>query len=233
VYEAGRVDHPADDLRDKRMLRVTTTDTITDRLGRPLGLFGADVADGPDVPRWIVDGDDTFRGRGLVNFQNGFLRCVRCVGEIDAAGRCQPRPGQERARADRYVDGDYDADTGECRSNLRGAAAFIEVYFPVGALDASRGVVRGPDAIVDTRSLAPRQPHRYVHELEVPDGSGPLTVEVTLRFRAFPPYLLRAFVDYEAEQARLGRRPGGPLIDRRALDRLDVVDVAGARVVVP
>jgi hypothetical protein len=90
-----------------------------------------------------------------------------------------------------------------------------------------------PDAIVDTRSLPPGEPRRFLHELELTGARGPLTVEVTLRFRAFPPYLLRAFIDYEREQERLGKRPGGPLIDTRALERLDIVDVASARVVIP
>ncbi|HUQ01372.1 MAG TPA: hypothetical protein VM261_02705 [Kofleriaceae bacterium] len=234
-YEAGRIDRATDDLKDKLFLRINTAATSFDGLGRPLGLFGADVADGPDAPQWTADGDgtSTFRGRGLVNFQNGFLRCVRCIGEIDARGRCQPRPGQERTRTDRFSDGDYDADTGECRSNLRGANAFAEIFFPVGALDATQGFVRGPDAIVDTRSLAPGVPQRYVHELDIPDTAGPLRVEVTLRFRAFPPYLIRAFIDYEREQQRLGLRPSGPLVDARALERLDIVDVADAVVELP
>jgi eukaryotic-like serine/threonine-protein kinase len=222
LYEAGRVDRATDDLRDKLMLSINTR-----------GTMGADVADGPDVPQWTNERDGTFRGRGLVNFQNGFLRCVRCIGEIDARGTCQPLPGQERARADRYADGDYDPDTGECRSNLRGTNAFVEIYFPVGSLDASRGEVRGPDAIVDTRSLPPNAPQTYVHELAIPDASGPLRVDVTLRFRAFPPYLIRAFIDYEREQQRLGLRAGGVLVDARALERLDVVDVAHTSLEIP
>jgi hypothetical protein len=228
VYEVGRVDRDDEDLHDKVFLRVTTEDGAFDRRGRPLGLFGADVADGPDVPRW----DDDRYGRGLINFQNGFLRCVRCIGEIDAQGRCQPGPGQETRRADRYEDGDYDLDTGECRSNLRGEAAFFETYFPVGALDASRGVVKAPDAIIDSRSLPPGEPVRHVYQLEVA-GAGPYTVEARLLFRAFPPYLLRAFIDHERAQERRGKRPGGPLIDDRALDRLEVIELARARVVVP
>src|SRR5262249_52258028 len=87
IYEVGDVDRGDADLRDKVFLRVNTTGNV-DRLGRPLGLFGADVADGPDVPQWAAT-DDGFRGRGLVNFQNGFLRCVRCIGTIDARGQCQ------------------------------------------------------------------------------------------------------------------------------------------------
>jgi Fe-S-cluster-containing dehydrogenase component len=93
VYEVGKVDggrggEPAD-LRDKTFLRITTDDGVVDGLGRPLGLFGADVVDGPDVPRWSPSpslGGTRFRGRGLINLQNGFLRCVRCIGRIDDAG---------------------------------------------------------------------------------------------------------------------------------------------------
>ena len=144
---------------------------MTDPRGRPLGVFGADVADGPDVPRWSPppgSGATTFRGRGLVNLQNGFLRCVRCIGVIDARGRLPAAgPGQGRTRADRFADGDYDLDTGACRSNLEGGRALLETYFPVGALDASRGVAKAPDAIVDTRSAPPGVPLTYVYELPI------------------------------------------------------------------
>jgi len=234
VYEVGRVDRGDQDLADKRFLRVTTSDALRDRLGRPQGLFGADVADGPDVPRWAPFGEPgAFRGRGLINFQNGFLRCVRCIGTIDEHGRCQAAPGQETRRADRYIDGDYDADTGACRSNLQGSAALFETYFPVGALDASRGIAKGPDAIVDTRSLPPRRPARYAYDLTAPGVVAPFTIDATLEFRAFPPYLVRAFIAYEAEQARAGLRPSGPLVDQAVLDRLEVVHLATARAVVP
>jgi hypothetical protein len=233
IYEVGRVAAGDDDLDDKIYLRVSTDPDALDRQGRPIGLFGADVADGPDTPRWSSDGAASFRGRGLINFQNGFLRCVRCIGTIDAAGACQAGPGQEVRRADRYEDGDYDPDTGACRSNLRGDARFLETYFPVGALDAGRGLPKAPDAIIDTRSLAPGQPVRYVYELDAARATAPFTVEVRLRFRAFPPYLLRAFVDYERAQEQRGRRPSGALIDRTAIERLDVVELASARAVIP
>ncbi len=233
VYEAGRVDRGDQDLQDKLFLRINTDGVSADRLGRPLGLFGADVADGPDLPEWTEIAPGEFRGRGLVNFQNGFLRCVRCIGTIDGAGRCQPLPGQGTRRADRFADGDYDPDTGECRSNLRGKDAFLETYFPVGALDASRGLPKAPDAIIDTRSLAPGRPVRYLYQIDARGAAGPLTVEARLLFRAFPPYLLRAFADYEAEQDRLGLRPSGPLLDSSVLERLDVVELATARAVIP
>lgn len=232
VYQVGRVDRDDEDLRDKRFLRVTTDDRFRDGQGRPLGLFGADVADGPDVPRWTPDprrGGTQFRGQGLVNFQNGFLRCVVCIGIVDAAGRCQPLPGQDRTRADRYADGAYDPDTGECRSNLSGDEALFEIYYPVGALDASRGVLKAPDAIIDTRSLPPGVPIRYDYEIDARGAAGPLVVEARLLFRAFPPFLLRAFIDYERRQAALGHRPSGPLIGEGALERLEVVELARAR----
>ena len=46
----------------------------------------------------------------------------------------------------------YDIDTGECISNLSGEEALLETYFPVGALDASRGGARGPVAIMAARA---------------------------------------------------------------------------------
>lgn len=232
VYEVGRVDRHDENLHDKVFERVNTSEEIRDGLGRPLGMFGADLSDGPDVPRWSPNparGGTEFRGEGLINFQNGFLRCVRCIGIIDEAGRCQPRTGQGITRADRYADGEYDPDSGRCFSNLQGENALFEVYFPVGALDATRGVVRGPDAIVDTRSVPPGVPIRYVYDLPVDPGAGPFTVEAHLMFRAFPPFLIEAFADYEERQSRLGLRPSGPLITRAALDRLEVVEIASAK----
>jgi len=234
VYEVGRVERGDEDLHDKRFLAVTTRDDVRDAEGRPLGLLGADVADGPDAPRWAPDpalGGTEFRGQGLINLQNGFLRCVRCIGRIDAQGRCQPDFFQGRHRAARYEDGDYDLDTGECRSNLVGHNAFFEVYFPVGALDTRRGTVRGPDAIIDTRSLPPSVPVRYVYDIEA--GQGPLTVEARLLFRAFPPFLLRAFAEYESHMNRQGARPGGPLLTERVLERLEVVELMRAEVRIP
>jgi hypothetical protein len=227
LYEVGRVERADQDLADKRFLDVRTDDGVLDTAGRPLGLFGADIADGRDVPRWQPppdEGGTRFRGSGLVNFQNGFLRCVRCRGVIDRTGRCQPLPGQERARADRFEDGDYDVETGACSSNLAGREALFETYFPVGALDATRGTVRAPDAIIDTRSLAPEVPVTYTYTLDIPPGA--VRVEARLLFRAYPPYLLRAFAEYERRLHARGRRPTGPLLDERALERLDVVELA-------
>lgn len=235
VYEVGRVDRDDEDLRDKVFLRVNTDERVHNAVGQPLGVFGADVADGPDLPRWSPDpsrGGTRFRGRGLVNFQNGFLRCVTCIGSVDSLGRCQPLPGQERARADRYSDGSYDLDTGECRSNLSGDAALFETYFPVGSLDATRGVFKGPDAIIDTRSLAPGVPVTYVYELGTRGSPPPYRIEARLLFRAFPPYLVRAFADYERRQAQAGKRPSGALITERALQRIEVVELGRAGAVV-
>jgi hypothetical protein len=235
VYEVGRVDRNDEDLKDKIFLRVNTDERFRDGQGRPLGVFGADVADGPDLPRWEPNparGGTRFRGRGLVNFQNGFLRCVTCIGTVDSLGRCQPLPGQERTRGDRFADGSYDIDTGECRSNLFGDEALFEIYFPVGSLDATRGVFKGPDAIIDTRALLPKVPVTYVYELAARGHPPPLTVDARLLFRAFPPYLVRAFADYERRQAAAGKRPSGPLMTERHLERIEVVELGRARAVI-
>ncbi|WP_437878967.1 hypothetical protein [Sorangium sp. So ce513] len=239
LYEVGRVDSADEDLRDKVFVRVTTDPDANNPFrasGAQGGLFGADVRDGPDVPLWNPPprlGGTSFRGRGLINFQNGFLRCVRCIGVVTADGACAPGPGQGLHHADRYADGDYDADTGACRSNLTGHDAFLETYFPVGALDASRGVVKGPDAIIDTRSVPPGVPIRYTYDLPAGNRRGPLRAEARLLFRAFPPFLIRAFAAYEREQARRGLRPTGPLVTESMLSRLEVVELARAEVEIP
>jgi hypothetical protein len=163
-----------------------------------------------------------------VSFQNGFSRCVRCIGTLTPEGRCEPLPGQLARRSDRYADGEYDPDTGACGSNLRGASALFETYFPVGALDASRGILKAPDAIIDKRSLAPATPVTYVYTL--PLRAAELHVTARLLFRAFPPYLLRAFASYEAAQFARGARQGGPLVTPAALDRLDIVELARTEV---
>ncbi|HMR09387.1 MAG TPA: hypothetical protein PKA88_26590, partial [Polyangiaceae bacterium] len=229
LYEVGRVDRPDQDLKDKVFLRVNTDDRFLDGQGRPQGLFGADVTDGPDVPRWQPNptrGGTRFRGLGLINFQNGFLRCVVCIGRVESDGTCSALPGQDRTRADRFADGSYDIDTGECTSNLSGEDALFETYFPVGALDASRGVLKAPDAIIDRRSLAPGQPVTFTYDLALAGAAK--SVEARLLFRAFPPFLLRAFVEYEAK-----KRPGRPLMSADALDRLEIIELARARVELP
>ncbi|HWB77239.1 MAG TPA: hypothetical protein VG755_19870 [Nannocystaceae bacterium] len=236
LYEVGNVSSASEDLRDKIFTNVNVDDALVDDFGRPLGLFGADVIDGPDVPLWDpepVTGAIDVRGRGLVNLQNGFLRCVTCIGEIDAQGRCQPGFGQGRHRADRFDDGKYDQDTGECESNLSGDARFFETYFPVGALDSTRGVLKAPDAIIDTRSAPPGRPMRFTYELPFGDVRGPIAIEARLLFRAFPPFLVKAFADYEARMAARGLRPSGPLVTREMLDRLEVVELHRLRLSVP
>src|SRR4029079_9837355 len=93
---------------------------------------------------------------------------------IGPDGRCEALPGQEDHRAARFVDGDYDLDTRECRSNLSGINALFETYFPLGALDSGRGIVKGPDAIIDTRSVPPGVPIRYTYELGTGGRTGAL-----------------------------------------------------------
>lgn len=235
VYEVGRIERNDEDLRDKIFVSVNTDPDALDGLGRPIGLFGADVVDGPDVPRWSPPpelGGTELRGRGLINFQNGFLRCVRCIGEVSPSGECLGS-GFDRHRAERFADGDYDIDTGECRSNLSGRAALFEIYFPVGALDATRGLVKGPDAIIDTRALSPKRPLRYVYELSTGGRRGPYRVTARLYFRSFPPFVVRAFAEYEQKQAARGRRPSGPLVTFDMIERLERILLAERRLVVP
>lgn len=237
VYQVGKVNRNDEDLRDKVFQFVNTDPSRVDNFGRPVGMFGADVRDGPDVPQWSPPpdlGGTRFFGKGLINFQNGFLRCVRCIGVIAADGSCQPGPGQGVTRADRFVDGDYDIDTGECRSNLSGQKALFETFFPVGSLDSSRGLPKAPDAIIDTRSLPPLVPITYTYDLDLGRARGPFKIKARLLFRAFPPFLIRAFADYERQMVRLGKRPSGPLIDEGVLKRIEVVEVAkGERTVKP
>jgi eukaryotic-like serine/threonine-protein kinase len=236
LYEVGDVESASEDLRDKIFRFVNVDDSIVDNLGRPLGLFGAEVIDGPDVPLWEpppITGATSVRGRGLINLQNGFLRCVTCIGQIDGQGRCQPGLGQGRHRADRFDDGKYDPDTGACESNLSGNERFFETYFPVGGLDATRGVVKAPDAIIDTRSAPPGVPLRFTYELPIGSARGPIAIEARLLFRAFPPFLIAAFADYEARMAARGLRPSGALVTRALLDRLEVVELHRLRLSVP
>jgi len=235
LYEVGRVDRNDEDLKDKIFDRVNTDPDRLDALGRPEGIFGADVRDGPDAPAWSPPpelGGQRFRGKGLINFQNGFLRCVRCLGDVSPSGECIGT-GFERHHAEKFADGDYDIDTGECRSNLSGRAALFEVYFPVGALDASRGLPKGPDAIIDTRSLLPHRPVRYTYVLPTRGLAGPYRVEARLMFRSFPPFLVKAFAGYEQKMAARGRRPSGPLVTFDMLRRLERVELAKRTLVVP
>ncbi len=233
----GRVDRADEDLHDKVFLRVNVRGDDLDRKGRPLGLFGADVRDGPDVPLWQPPpalGGTAFRGRGLDQLPER-LPPLRALPRHDRRRRALRGAGlgQGDTRAARFADGDYDLDTGECRSNLAGTNALFETYFPVGALDASRGLVKGPDAIVDTRSAPPRVPLRYVYDLPTGGRRGPFKVEARLLFRAFPPFLVKGFAAYEREQARRGLRPSGPLVSEDMLGRLEVVEIGRAEAQVP
>jgi hypothetical protein len=75
-------------------------------------------------------------------------------------------------------------------------------------------------------------PLRYTYELPA-FGAGPFVAEARLMFRAFPPFLVRAFADYEAQQAARGRRQSGPLVTHDMLERLDVIELHRVRVEIP
>ena len=108
---------------------------------------------------------------------------------------------------------------------MSGSNALFETYFPVGALDSTRGILKAPDAIIDTRSMPPEVPITYTYDLDVGVARGPFTVKARLLFRAFPPYLIRAFAEYERSMDRAGRRPSGPLVDEDMFKRIEIVQV--------
>jgi hypothetical protein len=53
-------------------------------------------------------------------------------------------------------------------------------------------------------------------------------VRAKLRFRPFPPFLLRAFADYEARKAAAGLRPSGAQLTASMLRRNHPIDLAEA-----
>ncbi len=238
VYTAGVItDTDGDgregdeDLRDKFFSAVQTDPDVLDFEGRPIGLFGAEIRDGPDVPRWTREGqsEDRFVGRGLVNFQNGFLRCVVCDGPPDPDGFCRDFRGDRHGRA---RDGRYDPDTGSCVDPATGARGhLIETYFPFSGLRPGLGVAKAHDGLIADRVLRPFRPVTYLHEISAGGMQSPFTVRARLRFRAFPPFLIRAFAGYEEAQLRRGRRARA-LVTPEMLDRLDVVDVRSATALV-
>ena len=108
----------------------------------------------------------------------------------------------------------------------------MKKLFVAAALAAASTLASAAD-IVDTAASAGQfntlvQAVKAAGLVDTLKGEGPFTVEVTLHFRAYPPYLLRAFIDYEREM-----RPSAPLVDERVLERLDIVDLATATEVIP
>lgn len=231
VYRAGQLtDSDGDgrdgdeDLPDKTWVQVQTDPDLLDAAGRPIGLFGAVIRDGPDRQDWRETGPESFAGRGLVNLQNGFLRCVVCDGgPPDADGYCRDASGDRYGRA---RDGAFDFDSGACTDRQTGLAGhLIETFFPIGGLRPNEGGVRAHDGLLAARALRPFAPRTYLHEIPAAGAQGPFTIRARLRFRAFPPFLVRSFAQYEATQASRGRRAQGPLVTADMLDRLDVVEV--------
>jgi hypothetical protein len=76
-------------------------------------------------------------------------------------------------------------------------------------------------------------PLTYTYELATGSHPAPFAIEAQLLFRAFPPYLVRAFAAYEAGQSRAGLRPSGPQVDERMLARDEPVEIGNARARVP
>ncbi len=103
----------------------------------------------------------------------------------------------------------------------------------MGALDASRGVVKGPDAIVDTRSVPPRVPIRYVYDLATAGGAGRSRWRRGSSSARSRRSSCKGFAAYEREQARRGLRPSGPLVSEDMLGRLEVVEIGKAEAQIP
>ena len=199
---------------------MNTDDRALDGRGRPLGLFGADVATVPTCRAGSPPPNSAARASAAGAWSTSRTAfCAACAASARsmARGRCQPLPGQDRARADRFADGDYDPDTGECRSNLSGRNALFETYFPVGALDATRGIAKAPDAIIDTRSLPPERAdplHLRAADARARRAVSRRGAAVVPRVPAVPGARVRRL---RARQAAAGRRPSGALIsDRRS-----------------
>ena len=73
--------------------------------------------------------------------------------------------------------------------------------------------------------MPPGVPIVYTYDLDTRGAVPPFKVEARLLFRAFPPFLVKAFASYERDMDRLGKRPSGPLVDDDMLARLEVVEV--------
>ena len=82
--------------------------------------------------------------------------------------------------------------------------------------------------VVDQRSAPPGIPIRYTYEIDARGRSGPFSVQARLRFRPFPPFLLRAFADYEARKAAQGLRPSGAQVTSAMFRRNHPLDLAEA-----
>jgi hypothetical protein len=64
-----------------------------------------------------------------------------------------------------------------------------------------------------------------VYAVPAAGARGAIDVKARLLFRAFPPYLVRAFAAYEAARDARGERPSGPQVDLAMLRRLEVVEL--------
>ena len=102
VYRVGHIDRADEDLRDKIFSRVTTRDDGgRDRQGRPLGVFGADVEDGPDAPRWIASGTDdapVFRGSAWPICKTDFSAACAASASSTRAAFARPIDPVDKAR---------------------------------------------------------------------------------------------------------------------------------------
>jgi hypothetical protein len=76
-------------------------------------------------------------------------------------------------------------------------------------------------------------PITYTYVLDTAGHPSPFGIHARLRFRSFPPYLVRAFAAYEAAKSAQGLRPSGPQVTASMLRRIEVVDVGHAEATTP
>ena len=93
----GHVDEPDEDLARQGLRARDDPDDVRDGKGArsassaPTSSTVPTSRSGARRPRSAARRS---AGKGLINFQNGFLRCVRCIGTIDERGRCQAGAGR-------------------------------------------------------------------------------------------------------------------------------------------
>ena len=208
--------------------------------GRPLGVFGADVVDGPDVPRWIrrrsLGGTTLPRRAASSTSRTASSAACAASATIDARRRVPARPRARSARAP--IASTTATTTSTPASAARTCAAatrFFETYFPVGALDATAASPRRPTRSSTRARSPPGAPLRYTYELDAGGAAGPFTrrgAPALPRLPAVPPARLRrlrarsrraaacarAARSFDARRARAPRRRSSSRDGRAAVD---------------
>jgi hypothetical protein len=212
VYEVGRVSRGDEDLRDKVFERVNVSDAVTDGKGRPLGMFGADVRDGPDLPLWDPPpalGGSRFRAAASSTSRTASSAASAASARsrpTDRAGRCPDRRGSARTASTTATTTSTPASADR---TSRASAPSSRPTSPSARSTRGAACSRGRTRSSTPARCPPGVPITYTYELGAGGRPGPFRVEARLLFRAFPPFLVRGFIDYEREQpARASGRAG-------------------------